>query len=64
MVTWPKNAGDTPVGLAVWRPSFPVRKMPERFYRKLKWLRDSRLDNDQLNRILNKNAAEFFHLDV
>ena len=38
--------------------------MPERFYRELKWLRDSRLDDDELDMILNKNAAEFFHLDV
>jgi predicted TIM-barrel fold metal-dependent hydrolase len=38
--------------------------IPYAWDRELKWLWDSRLNDDQLDRILNKNAAEFFHLDV
>ena len=41
-----------------------IPNIPYAWDRELKWLLDSRLDDDQLNRILNKNAAEFFHLDV
>lgn len=38
--------------------------IPYAWDRELKWLRDSRLGDEDLDRILNKNAAEFFHLDA
>lgn len=38
--------------------------IPYAWDRELKWLRNSRLDDDELDMILNKNAIEFFHLDV
>ncbi|MCB2148335.1 MAG: amidohydrolase [Deltaproteobacteria bacterium] len=37
--------------------------IPYAWDRELKWLRDSRLSDDELDRILNKNAADFFDLD-
>ncbi|MFO7716916.1 amidohydrolase family protein [Desulfosarcina sp.] len=37
--------------------------IPYAWDRELKWLRDSHLGADQLEMILNKNAAEFFGLD-
>ena len=38
--------------------------IPYAWDRELKWLRDSCLGDDELDMILNKNAVEFFHLDV
>lgn len=37
--------------------------IPYAWDRELTWLRDSRLSDDELDRILNKNAADFFDLD-
>jgi hypothetical protein len=38
--------------------------IPYAWDRELKWLRDSHLGDDKLDMILNKNAADFFNLDV
>ena len=46
----------------IYGSDFP--NIPYAWDRELKWLRDSNLSDYELDRILNKNAAEFFNLSL